>query len=168
MGLIFNKPQKGSYEFNSLSVTEDADGRMRVWAYAPSGCTKNTPVLINYSQATPFGYMAQLSNLASSTHTQGWCGIPQSTLASGGSGVFQIGGVASQVVWPASASIHAGYAIHMCTSSGLIECAAVATASVAWRDGSATGIVGVALYNATSTNAHDIFLFPLPTRVSLG
>jgi hypothetical protein len=165
--MIFNHSTKGAYEFNSLSVTEDADGRQRVWAYAPSGCTKKDPVLVNFSVATPFGYMAQLSNLASGTNSMGWVGIPETTLTSGQSGLFQIGGVASQVVWQASASLHGGYVLEWATSSGLIESGAVATASTAYKLNSATGLCGCALYNATSTVAHDIFLFGQITRAQI-
>lgn len=167
MGLIFNVPTKGAYEFNSLSVTEDADGRQRVWAYASSGCAKKDPVLINFSNATPFGYMALTPAIASGTGVCGYVGIPEKTLTSGQSGLFQIGGVASQVVWQASASNAAGYALGMATSSGLIQLGAVATASCAYKLGTATGICGVALYNATSTAAHDIFLFGMPIRVCI-
>lgn len=165
--MMFNKPTKGEYDFNSLSVTEDADGRQRVWAYAPSGCTAKTPVMINFSVISPFGYVAQLYNLASGTSVFGWPGIPEKTLTSGNSGLFQIAGVASQVVWPASVSIHAGYALQWATSSGLIEAAAVATSSCAYRLTSATGLCGCALYNATSTAAHDIFLFGVMSHASL-
>lgn len=165
--MIFSKVSKGAYEFNSLSLREDADGRIKVWAYAPSGCTKNDPVMVNFSETSPFGYMVQLSNLASGTAVFGWVGIPEKTLTSAQSGFFQIGGVASQVVWQAAASNNAGYALGVVTSSGLVQLGAVATASVAYRMTSATGICGVALYNATSTTAHDIFLFGQMTRVCL-
>lgn len=165
--MIFSRVTKGALEFNSLAVREDADGRMGVWAVAPSGCTAKDPVIINFSNATPFGYMAQTFAIGSGTGGCGWVGIPEKTLTSGQSGMFQIGGVASQVVWQASASNAAGYALVWCTSSGLIQAGAVATASLAYKLGTATGVCGCALYNATSTLAHDIFLFGLPTRATL-
>jgi hypothetical protein len=160
MGLIFNKPQKGAYEFNSLAVTEDADGRMRLWAYAPSGCTKKTPVLINFSPVTPFGYMAQLGSLATATGAYSWVGIPEGTLASGGSGMFQIGGIASNVVWGASVTGSAGVPVMWSSASGLVSGGASCSSSLWYRLATGTAFCGAFCYaQSGATTTHDLFLF---------
>lgn len=160
--MIFSKVTKGAYEFNSLAIREDADGRMSVWAVAPSGCTAKTPCAVSFSNATPFGYMAQLGTLATATGAWFWAAIPEKTLTSAQSGMFQIGGVASNVIMSGSVTGTAGALLVWASATGLIGAGAInASSSLAYRMlASNTVAAGCYCYVQTAaTTTHDIFLF---------
>jgi hypothetical protein len=160
MKMIFNHSTKGAVEFNSLSVTEDADGRQRVWAYATSGATAKTPCIINFSPVTPFGYMAVLGSLATATGAASWVGIPEKTLTSGESGLFQIGGIASQCILASSITGSAYVPVEWSSASGLVSSGASCSSSLYYRMATGTSICGVfAGAQTAATTTHDIFLF---------
>ena len=158
--MIFSKVTKGAYEFNSLAIREDADGRMSVWAYAPSGVTAKTPCMINFSPMTPFGYMAQLNTLCTATGAMSWVGVPEKTLTSAQSGLFQIGGIASSVILASSITGSAYVPLEWSSASGLVSSGASCSSSLYYRMATGTSICGVfAAAQSAATTTHDIYLF---------
>lgn len=156
--MIFSKVTKGAIDYNSLALREDADGRISLWAYAPSGATAKTPAAISFSPATPFGYMAVTASLATATGVYCWIGIAEKTLTSAQSGYFQIGGIASNVVWAASVTGSAGVPVLWSSASGLISAGASCSSSLWGR--TASGYAGVFVTaQSAATTTHDIFLF---------
>lgn len=161
--MIFNHPTKGAYEFNSLAITEDADGRQRVWAYVPNGCTAKTPCAISFSPKTPFGYMAQTGSLSTATSAWFLVGVPEETIASTGSGLFQVGGIASNVVLASSITGSAYVPLYWSSASGLVSKGASCSSSLYSR--TASGYAGVfAIAQSGATTSHDIFLFGWPIQ----
>jgi hypothetical protein len=159
--MIFSKVTKGAYEFNSLAIREDADGRQSVWAYAPSGATAKTPLAISFSPVTPFGYMAQLNTLFTATGCWFLVGVPEKTLTSAQSGMFQIAGIASNVVLASSITGSAYVPVYWSSASGLVSLGASCSSSIYSR--TASGYAGVfALAQSAATTAHEIFLFGWP------
>ena len=161
--MIFNKPTKGAVDYNSLAITEDADGRQRVWAYATSGATAKTPCAISFSPLTPFGYMAILGSLMTATGAWFLVGVPEKTLASGASGIFQVGGIASQTVLASSITGSAYVPVYWSSASGLVSLGASCSSSLYSR--TASGYAGVfAAAQSAATTTHDIFLFGWPIQ----
>ena len=159
--MIFSKVSKGTSEFNSLSWAEDADGRLRIWANAPSGCTAKTPVQVGFNTASPFGYMAQLNTLGTATGAWFYVGVPEKTLTSAQSGFFTIGGVCSQTILGSSITGSAGIGVQWSSASGLVSMAASSSSSLVAEDFVA-GIFAFAQSAATTT--HDIYLFGILTK----
>ncbi len=159
--MIFSKVTKGTSDFNSLAWAEDSDGRMRVWAYAPSGCTAKTPVQVSFSQISPFGYLAQLNTIGTATGAWFYVGVPKSTLTSGDSGEFTIAGICSQTILASSITGSAGVGVKWSSASGLVSMAASASSSMVAEDFVA-GVFAHAQSAATTT--HDIYLFGLLTK----
>jgi hypothetical protein len=164
--MIFNRSSKGAYDFNSLAVREDVDGRLSVWAYAPSGATAKTPCMVNFSPMTPFGYMAQLNTLCTATGAMSWVGVPEKTLTSGQSGLFQIGGIASSVILASSITGSAYVPVEWSSASGLVSTGASCSSSLYYRMATGTSIIGVfAIAQSAATTTHDIFLFGQMTMI---
>lgn len=161
--MMFNKPTKGDYDYNSLAITEDADGRQRVWAYAPNSATAKTPCALSISPKTPFGYMAQLGSLSTATGAWFLVGVPEKTLTSGQSGIFQVGGIASQTILASSITGSAYVPLYWSSASGLVSKGASCSSSLYTRTASGYAAVFAAAQSAATTT-HDLFLFGWPIQ----
>lgn len=135
--------------YGPLGINEDPSGRQFLMAKGSASCTKGYPYVINVLYT---GYQARTTASSTATSNWFWVGVAADDVASETYGLFQVGGLASNTYFGASASANLDY--NAVISSGTVAFAAAATASIhgdayAW---------GISTENSTSTTWHSVFM----------
>ena len=137
--------------YTPLAVREDADGKLWIKAKAMDAITAKQAAAISGETC---GWGAHLLSICTATGAWAYIGFPLSTQAIGDYAYYQVGGYASNCLFGASVSA-SGMIGMKWQSCSIVTSGAAASSSLFMRE----GVFGMQDIDATSTSAHDLFLF---------